>query len=93
LNNTLKHASARKVRVSMELGADQFVLIISDDGCGVDPVQLKPVPGGFGGNGLKNMTVRREQIGGRCELESRIGKGTIVRFFVKIDIPQGHTTG
>ena len=76
LVNVRKHALARRVEVMITMVAGEMVLIISDDGQGFD-VQLAP---GIEEKhfGLSIMRERAEQIGGRMEIRSAVGKGTKV---------------
>jgi signal transduction histidine kinase len=80
LHNVVKHAGATEVSVDLAIGADDFALIVRDNGKGFDPAAVKPRPGR--GNGLKNMTQRMEKIGARCEIKSAPGAGTEIRFSV-----------
>jgi signal transduction histidine kinase len=52
----------------------EFVLEISDDGCGFDPAIRRP-----GHMGLQTMSQRARRIGGWLEVESTPGEGTTVR--------------
>jgi len=79
LNNTLKHAYARRVKVRLLERDGVVVLEIVDDGCGFDPGTA--VAGG--GLGLKGMMERAAQMGGQLVLDSEPGAGTRVR----IDVP------
>jgi len=69
LNNVGKYANASEVRVSMTATNQKITIIIVDDGIGfnVDYALQK------GGNGLKNILNRMEQIGGIANFESRQG--------------------
>jgi signal transduction histidine kinase len=73
LNNIMKHASARKVQVSLK-GADSFSMTMQDNGKGFDYEGML-VSGG--GSGLKNMVKRAELARLACNITSIIGKGTI----------------
>jgi signal transduction histidine kinase len=88
LNNVVKHASAREVRVLLALQADAFTLSLEDDGCGFDP--SRPVVAAVdrlsSGNGLGNMRRRLAEIRGRFQVESASGKGTRVVFVVPVNI-------
>jgi signal transduction histidine kinase len=79
LNNTLKHASARCVSVSLAREEGRVVLEVTDDGCGFDPSTA--VEGG--GLGLDGMIERAAQMGGELELDSKPGAGTSVRVEVR----------
>ena len=68
VSNTIKHAGARHVEVTIGLDADWLQLTVTDDGKGL-PAQKASL-----GNGLGNMKVRVESFGGEMALES--GEGT-----------------
>ncbi len=78
LNNVLKHSSAGRVQVQLAVGADEFKIIIEDDGCGFD--SASPPKRAGGGNGLENMRERLRSIGGRFECDSQTGRGTRIIF-------------
>jgi signal transduction histidine kinase len=80
LNNALKHAGARRVRVSLERGEGAVVLEIVDDGVGFDPSTV--VEGG--GLGMEGMIERAAQIGGELVLDSEPGGGARVRVKVPV---------
>ena len=74
LRNTVKHAHAGNVELKLECDTESIVLEIDDDGAGFDP------SGSFPGHlGLKSMRERAERLGGRLEIESRLGEGTRIR--------------
>jgi signal transduction histidine kinase len=39
------------------------------------------------GNGLRNMSRRLADIGGRCLIESRVGSGVVIRFVLPLNQP------
>lgn len=78
LNNVLKHAGAKQVRVQLVLMASEFKIVIEDDGRGFDTVAPPKRTGG--GNGLENMRERLRAVGGRFECTSQMGKGTRIVF-------------
>lgn len=79
LNNTLKHAQASSVGVSLFVEVDRLVLEIEDDGRGFNPQE--PARGGMG---LANIHERAAALGGAAEVSSSPGKGTRVRVAVKL---------
>ena len=90
LHNVVKHAAATEVRISLQLEPDGFVLIVADNGRGfdLDLSNHEPVPPLDGtrigaGNGLLNMKKRLDEIGGRCEWNTRPGEGTRASFVIK----------
>ncbi|MCB9144992.1 MAG: sensor histidine kinase [Anaerolineales bacterium] len=72
LNNILKHARAKSVKVSLKKQGEKIVLEIQDDGVGFD------VNGMSGGMGLNGMKERAEQFGGDLQIMSD-NKGTTIR--------------
>jgi signal transduction histidine kinase/ligand-binding sensor domain-containing protein len=76
LNNVLKHAHARQVRLRLNLAGAGFEIEIADDGRGFASGQSVGRAGT--GNGLGNMRERMENVGGRCELHSPPGQGVRV---------------
>jgi signal transduction histidine kinase len=92
LNNALKHAQASEVRIALELEKKGFTLLVADNGRGFDVSQFEAGAvderNGFRGdrgNGLGNMRLRLEEIGGSCEWETAPGEGTRVRFRVRLN--------
>ncbi len=79
LNNLVRHADARQVRIGLTVQPDGFSLSIEDDGVGfsVDP---SAAPRANAGNGLANMCARLAAAGGRCTVDSAPGRGTRVVF-------------
>ncbi len=62
LTNTLKHASARAVRVRVDYGPDQLEVEVSDDGCATSGGTA--VSGGHQGHGIAWMRERAALYGG-----------------------------
>ncbi|MDX2181127.1 MAG: histidine kinase [Bryobacteraceae bacterium] len=78
LNNVVKHASSRSVRVVVESGRDRFLFRVEDNGVGFRPTQSP------GGEGLRNMRDRAKSLNGYCQVDSKPGSGTSVHFEVPI---------
>jgi signal transduction histidine kinase len=91
LHNVVKHASATEVRVSLTLAESGFSAAIEDNGIGFNPAAVgagatsKDPLRIAGGNGLANMRKRIGGIGGECQVDSAPGKGTTVRFIVRVE--------
>jgi signal transduction histidine kinase len=83
LLNIIRHARATEARIRLVLGDKECHLEIEDDGCGFDPSAAPGRPGG--GHGLASLRKRMEIVGGRCEMESRSGAGTSIRFIWKTE--------
>lgn len=90
LHNVVKHAAATEVHVSLILAESGFSASIEDDGIGFDPARVDAAATGkdplriASGNGLANMRKRIEGIGGECQVDSTPGKGTRVKFVVRV---------
>jgi len=77
LNNTLRHAHATSVAVTLRQCDDGVLLEICDNGCGFAPDAPRT-----GGMGLENMQARAEALGGTLTIRSAPGQGTTVRVTV-----------
>jgi signal transduction histidine kinase len=75
LNNILKHAHATKVYINLRFLEGLTCLEVIDDGQGFDPGQASR----GGGLGLPGVAERVEKIGGRLQIDSAPGNGTILR--------------
>lgn len=78
LNNILKHAQATRVDVQVFGHEGEVNISIEDNGKGFNPSE---VPDGLG---LNQMKIRTESLGGRIEINSHPGKGTLVLISVPI---------
>jgi len=86
LNNSLKHAAATEVQVTLELGRDEFVITLRDNGRGFDQSRVADGRSDTrrGGNGLGNLRRRLATIGGRCDIISTPGSGTSIAFTIRL---------
>jgi two-component system, NarL family, sensor kinase len=80
LNNIVKHAKAKTIRVQTIYCPNLFTLTITDDGIGFDTVVL---PSSQSGIGLKSIQNRTALIGGKFSLHSIPGEGTTVTIELK----------
>ena len=78
LRNAYRHAQARNIEVELRYDAAAFLLVVRDDGKGIDPKILKE-HGRAGHWGLPGMYERAEGIGARLDIWSEAGAGTEVR--------------
>lgn len=79
LNNTLKHAQATHVSVSLFYEEDgTFMMKMSDDGTGFDVEAKKETHAAGKGVGLKSIFNRAHLIGAKLHMESHAGAGTQV---------------
>ena len=77
LNNIVKHSGSTKASITFTTQDEGVVMEISDNGKGFD---MKHPPKGMG---LKNMRERGQMLGGKVEILSTPGEGTLVRVKVK----------
>ena len=63
INNVVKHADAKEVKLNITADANKLVILIEDDGKGINPEKKS-----IFGNGLKNMNQRIEDIGGTFKM-------------------------
>ncbi len=73
MNNIAKHSKASLIRLSLKKKDDRVELTIEDNGVGFDLESIKK------GLGLGSMKERAEFSGGTFEMDSLLGKGTIIR--------------
>lgn len=78
LNNIVKHAEAKNVDIKLQVEKGSILLSIKDDGTGFNALE------NFGGNGLKNIRSRVNEINADLKFESNPGKGTILELIVNI---------
>jgi PAS domain S-box-containing protein len=78
LNNIAKHSKADLVHFSLRK-IDKIELLIRDNGQGFKLDEKLSLDGSRRGIGLSSMKERTELSGGSFEIESSVGKGTIVR--------------
>ena len=70
VHNTVRHAKATAVEISMSVVKGELVLKIGDNGKGMASLEE--------GNGLPGMRGRALSLGGRLEIHSSVGEGTEV---------------
>ena len=83
LTNVARHAKADHVNVRLSTESDDLMLSVHDDGRGFDVNHLAE----FEGLGLAGMRERAALAGGKLEIHSQAGHGTLVRFMVPL-IPE-----
>lgn len=84
VTNTLRHAEAQNITVSLARNGRWVTMEIEDDGVGFSP-QSVPVEPGARHLGLISMHERANIVGGDLDVYSAPGKGT--RIFVRVPLP------
>jgi signal transduction histidine kinase len=87
LQNMVKHASATKAMVSIELRDGRLAFSVTDDGRGLDPERARS------GSGMQNMRDRIEVLGGELQVESSPGGGTRVTGSIPVTAAKAATAG
>jgi two-component system NarL family sensor kinase len=77
LANIHKHARATVVTVRLRRRNGRVVLTVADDGTGFDPARIDQSVA-EGHIGLGSLLVRFDATGGAIDIESKIGRGTLV---------------
>jgi signal transduction histidine kinase len=81
LANVVKHSRATEAAIDVTTAGGAVAIEIRDDGRGFDAAV-----GRGGGFGLRSMRARAAELGGRLEIASAPGRGTVVR----VTVPAGH---
>ena len=89
INNAIKYSGCSRINVDIKYLDNHFCMTITDDGKGFDIVNHHqngkiPVLNHTGGNGLRNMRVRAEEVNGKLNVRSSIGNGTTVKLCIPI---------
>lgn len=79
LNNIIKHSGAEKVDVQLMNIKNHCVLIIQDDGMGIQEKTKKD------GVGMMNITNRLRSLNGEMNIESENGKGTMATIRIALE--------
>jgi signal transduction histidine kinase len=80
LANVVKHAHATEAAIDVAVVGEVVAIEIRDDGGGFDPAADRPH-----GFGLQSMIARTSELGGRFEVSSAPGRGTVLR----VELPVG----
>jgi signal transduction histidine kinase len=78
--NAYRHARAKQIETEIEYRSTELRIAVRDNGCGIDPGELRW--GRHGHWGLQGMRERAERIGARLRLLSKVASGTEVELRV-----------
>ncbi|GAA5225256.1 tetratricopeptide repeat-containing sensor histidine kinase [Membranihabitans marinus] len=79
INNSIKHAEASDIYIQLNRENQNITLSIEDNGRGFDPSLNHK------GIGLKNIRNRVEYLNGRIEINSTVGRGTVIMVEIKLN--------
>jgi signal transduction histidine kinase len=78
LANARQHAAPENVAITIRADEDTIAVEVRDDGSGFDPARTGPRAAQGGHLGLVGMRERMRMLGGRTEITSTPGSGTVV---------------
>ncbi|WP_428656672.1 sensor histidine kinase [Runella sp.] len=87
LNNILKHAAAKHIKLYLHYAPELFTLTVRDDGKGFNREDIMSREFGNSGAGLRNIQHRAEMLGGSFQLDSTLETGTKIQIQLPV-IPQ-----
>jgi signal transduction histidine kinase len=92
LVNTVKHAQAARVSVTVEQAGGQVLISVEDDGAGFDPSKLdqEDATPGFG---LFSIRLRLQEIGGTLDIVSYPNQGSRVQLTAPLKPVVGQSAG
>ncbi|HOW65251.1 MAG TPA: two-component regulator propeller domain-containing protein [Verrucomicrobiota bacterium] len=80
LNNAVKHAKARSVKIKVNYTENRLEITVEDDGVGMETLEASDAP-----HGLANMRKRIAELHGTLTLNSSPGRGT--QILIKVPLP------
>lgn len=85
LNNILKHAKAKTIRVNLVYQPTSFLMHIEDDGIGFDMRSIQQKNKAETGIGIQNMYTRAKLIGADFSIDSKAGSGFHTRLLLPLN--------
>ena len=82
LINALRHAQASRVDISVQCDARRIVATVTDDGMGLPADWARP-----GHFGLRGMTERVQQLGGKFSIGNKDGRGVSLTAEIPLEVP------
>lgn len=78
VNNAVRHGKPARLWLRLSVSEKFLEIQVRDDGCGFHPFLAEK------GNGLANLKLRMQKLGGICELQSNLNVGTTVTLQVPL---------
>lgn len=85
LSNVRDHAQATHVQISLDVTNERVTAAIEDDGSGFDVIEAMTASRQRKTIGLSTMQERIEMLGGEIQIDSALGKGTRVEFWIPVE--------
>lgn len=79
LTNSIKHAHASEVEITLDRVPDGYRLQLSDNGKGIHDFRADHLS-----HGIAGMRQRARALGGRFEIRSAVGAGTVINVFMPL---------
>jgi signal transduction histidine kinase len=89
IHNAARHSGCAAVVAGLRIADGEVVLIVEDDGRGLNPEER--IPGSVGGTGIPGMRRRVEELGGSMQLTSQPGHGCTVA--IRLPLKRGAPAG
>ena len=87
LANILKHSAATHAKISIAYKNGSLEICVEDNGKGFD-LKAKDSHARDTQDGLRNMTKRFADVGGKCSIETTVGSGTAIKFILPLNTVQ-----
>ena len=81
LSNTSRHAQATSAAVTVEVGEEEVILTVTDDGIGLPDVITRE-------SGLANLAARARELAGSCDATTAASGGTVLTWRART-LPEG----
>ena len=84
LNNIREHAQANHIQISLDIDDDKATVSVEDDGTGFEAEQAMTASRQRKTMGLSTMHERTQMLGGELQIDSAIGRGTRIDFWLPL---------
>lgn len=88
LTNVIRHSDAQAAHIIVKHTPMLLILRVEDDGHGFDTAKVAHAERSASSSGLRGMRDRAELFGGRVEIRSAPGQGTVVQLTLTLDGPE-----
>lgn len=89
LNNARRHAQAMQIQVLVDLGQEEVVAVVEDNGSGFNVEETMNSASSSHTIGLSSIRERIVMLGGELNIRSRMGQGTRAEFRIPVQYDSG----